>query len=262
MNSQQIVELLAARHTEDVFVPECRIGGAIGRGTIMDAWAMPKSWAHPAVCGYEIKVSRNDFVRDTKWRSYLDCCNLFYFVAPPGIISVAELPPEAGLLETSVAGARLFVKKKAPHRAIDIPENVFRYVIMNRCRIVAEDAPGRRISMKVHSWETELARRREDRNFGRLLGRRIGQAYRKDVLEVQCENEKLTKLMKNYDAHRAFLVKMGFDPENTYVSEWEFERRWQKMQSGVDPSFIRGLRDAADKLSRIAGELEAKEPPK
>lgn len=261
MKSEKVIELLAARHTEDIFVPECRIGGATGRGTIMDAWAMPKSWAHPAVCGYEIKVSRNDFVRDTKWRNYLECCNLFYFVAPPGIISVSELPPEAGLLETSVAGARLFVKKKAPHRAIDIPENVFRYVIMNRCRIIAEDAPGRRVSWKVNNWETELAKRAEDRNYGRLLGKRIGETYRKDVLTVQTKNIELEALMKNYEKHRAFLVKMGFDPDNTYVSEWEFERRWQKMQSGVDPSFIRNLKNSAEQMLKIASELEAKAPP-
>ncbi len=262
MTSRTIIELLAARHTEDVFVPECRIGGATGRGTIMDAWAMPKSWAHPAVCAYEVKVSRNDFVRDTKWRSYLDCCNLFYFVAPPGIISVAELPPEAGLLETSVTGARLFVKKKAPHRAVEIPDCVFRYVIMNRCRIIAEDTPGRRFNWKVDNWERELAKRLEDRNYGRLLGRRIGEAYRKDVLQIQTENIKMEALMKNYEDHRAFLVKMGFNPDNTYVSKWEFEARWQKMQSGVDPAFIRDLRRSAEKLTEIAGQLESKEPPK
>src|SRR5690242_5105664 len=108
-----IRKLLAAKHAEDVLVPECKDGPTQGGShRRMDAWVMSKSWANPCVTGYEIKVSRSDFLGDEKWRTYLPLCNEFYFVAPSGIIEPDELPPEAGLLCVSSTGTVLFRKKK------------------------------------------------------------------------------------------------------------------------------------------------------
>jgi len=52
--------------------------------------------------GYEIKVSREDFLQDKKWESYLKFCTWFYFVAPVGIIKPEELPDGIGLIEIEV----------------------------------------------------------------------------------------------------------------------------------------------------------------
>jgi len=49
--------------------------------------------------GYEIKMSRQDFLQDKKWKKYLQFCTRFYFVAPKGIIKPEELPENIGLLE-------------------------------------------------------------------------------------------------------------------------------------------------------------------
>jgi len=49
--------------------------------------------------GYEIKVSRSDFLGDDKWDNYLKYCNYFYFVAPKGLIGKHELPDGVGLIE-------------------------------------------------------------------------------------------------------------------------------------------------------------------
>lgn len=49
--------------------------------------------------GYEVKVSRVDFLQDKKWESYLKFCSWFYFVAPEGIIKAEELPDKIGLIE-------------------------------------------------------------------------------------------------------------------------------------------------------------------
>src|SRR5580765_3591485 len=103
VTSDIILEMLAVRHSEDVFVPECKTGPThyADRCPRIDAWAMRRSWANPVTFGYEIKTSRNDFVRDEKWRDYLAYCTQFFFVAPPGIIRIDELPAEVGLIETS-----------------------------------------------------------------------------------------------------------------------------------------------------------------
>ena len=52
--------------------------------------------------GYEIKVSRADFLQDKKWESYLKFCNWFYFVTPVGIIDPKELPDSIGLIEVDI----------------------------------------------------------------------------------------------------------------------------------------------------------------
>ena len=52
--------------------------------------------------GYEIKISRADFLKDKKWEDYLKYCTCFYFVVPRGIIKSEELPSGIGLIEIEV----------------------------------------------------------------------------------------------------------------------------------------------------------------
>lgn len=49
--------------------------------------------------GYEVKLTRADFLADKKWERYLPYCNYFSFVAPRGIIKKEELPEKIGLIE-------------------------------------------------------------------------------------------------------------------------------------------------------------------
>lgn len=134
MNSRDIIQLLKNRHREDVFVPECKNGSThFGHHIRLDAWAMRKSWANAATFGYEIKVSRKDFLSDDKWTGYLDYCDMFYFVCPHGMIQPEELSESAGLLWVFKQGSGLRLKKKAPHRSVVIPEDFYRYLLM--CRV-------------------------------------------------------------------------------------------------------------------------------
>ena len=72
MRASDLLALLAKKHSADVFVPECKTGGTwAGTHLRLDAWAMRRSWTHPTVWGYEIKVSRSDFLSDDKWVGYL-----------------------------------------------------------------------------------------------------------------------------------------------------------------------------------------------
>ena len=49
--------------------------------------------------GYEIKMSRSDFLHDEKWTSYLPNFHYFWFAIPePGIVLPEELPDDVGLL--------------------------------------------------------------------------------------------------------------------------------------------------------------------
>lgn len=65
------------------------------------------------VRGFEVKVSRADFLKDEKWKHYMTYVHFFFFATLPGIIRPSELPPEVGLLELEESG---LVLKKRPKR--------------------------------------------------------------------------------------------------------------------------------------------------
>jgi len=148
ISEQYIIDVLASKHTQDLFVPHCKVGpsygfsnisycacGRIHRNSnllILDAWVMPYSWVKPII-GYEIKVSRQDFKRDKKWARYLEFCNLFYFVVPWGLIDVKEIPEEAGLVYLTKSQTSLRYIKRPPIRWWhQIPPSIFQYVLMWR----------------------------------------------------------------------------------------------------------------------------------
>lgn len=70
--------------------------------------------------GFEIKVSRSDFLKDDKWQTYLRYFNRFFFVTPPGLIKPDELPPEIYLLEWNMLEHR-------PNRYEDDEPGVLKY---------------------------------------------------------------------------------------------------------------------------------------
>lgn len=73
-----------------------------------DGLAITKSYTKPNIIGYEIKVSRNDFLQDNKWHLYLQYCNEFYFVVPKGLVKKEELPDHVGLIYLRVAFGERF----------------------------------------------------------------------------------------------------------------------------------------------------------
>lgn len=134
ITEQHIIDVLASKHTRDIFVPHCKTGpswGGCGR-LVLDAWVMPFSWTRPII-GYEIKINRSDFRRDRKWAGYLEYCNLFYFVVPWGLVEPREVPAEAGLCYLTKSKSSIRYIKRAPSRWWHmIPQGIFQYVLMWR----------------------------------------------------------------------------------------------------------------------------------
>ena len=101
----------------------------------LDAWAFhlwPSGGYQPT--GFEIKVSRSDFLRDLKKDRkrgrYLELCQYFYYVVPSGLVTASEVPAEAGLITATLS--RLKLVKLAPHREIPAPEWDFFAAICRR----------------------------------------------------------------------------------------------------------------------------------
>ena len=107
----------------------------------LDAVAIKKSWTKPCFIGYEIKVSRSDFLRgrETALCEYTKYCHKFSFVCPPDVIKISELPGDVGLIYYSPEHDCLFTKRRAMYREIDLrsPEVVgmLMYLAMYRANV-------------------------------------------------------------------------------------------------------------------------------
>ncbi len=116
MTSATIVELLRQRHHSQVFIAECKMGSSFlakrGAALRMDVFTMKPTWTANLTIGYEIKTSRQDFLRDDKWREYLPPLSRFYFVAPENLLKKEEIPDPAGLIEVEEKNGALRVAKR------------------------------------------------------------------------------------------------------------------------------------------------------
>lgn len=111
-----ITKALQVKHDNlgDIFASQVKLGSAGSK--IMDAVAIKKTWSPKTVIGYEIKVSRQDFLKDQKHPVYMQNCNIFYFVTLKDIIKEGELPEGAGHMIYSPETGKLRTVKKAPYR--------------------------------------------------------------------------------------------------------------------------------------------------
>jgi hypothetical protein len=118
-----VEQVLHSNTSEWLFLRELRVGTGRRNNNLqrVDAFAL-NCFPHTAmkrVC-YEVKTSRADFLSELrnplKRRIGMRYSNEFYFVTPPGITDVAEIPAECGLLEAgraSPAEWRLLMKRQA-----------------------------------------------------------------------------------------------------------------------------------------------------
>jgi len=192
--------LLQTRHTRDLLVGECPTGTAYAHGYgQLDAWAMKRSWTDPRVWGYEIKVTRSDFIRDAKWRKYLDYCTEFFFVTAPGICDPTEIPPEAGLLVAAKTGTRLFTKKHAPARAPDKDAlfDVLKSLLINRA-VMRESRGGDPDLDRAERME----RLKSDMADRRLLAAHIHEEIRKGWLELRQQRDQAKREVERYEGLR------------------------------------------------------------
>ncbi len=160
MNADTILKALANKYRapEWAFFKEVRLGtGFGGYGTVgsdvdkrMDAWALhtwPSSGYQPT--GFEVKVSRSDFLRDVKsdkYRAYLPSCQHFYFVTPKDLVKPEEIPDGIGLiwvypLYRKIQNYVRIVKRTPFKRPDDLPTADWGFLASICRRIAKAEAP-------------------------------------------------------------------------------------------------------------------------
>jgi hypothetical protein len=253
LSARDIISLLATKHAKDLFVPECKNGSTWFNNAVLklDAWVMKRSWAKPLAIGYEIKVARNDFVRDAKWPGYLEYCNEFYFVCPAGLIQPNEIGDQTGLYWTSKNGKILYLKKKAPYRDIEIPPELYVYILMCRTEIVATtvyDGKPKTDAEKTEYWQNWLKGRTADKD----LGWRVSKAIQEKVDQVERESDHLRRENKQLQEIKEFCEKLGVV---NFHTPWRAEDQIHNALKGVPEGFIEGLDNCIRHLSDIRGKL-------
>lgn len=84
---------------------------------------------------YEVKVSRSDFLSDIskpdKRASYQEICEQMYYVSPPNIIKLDEVPLGCGLIH-EIKNGEFKVIKKIKKRKVTIPPKHFMNLILKK----------------------------------------------------------------------------------------------------------------------------------
>lgn len=245
MTAKRIIELLAVKHYKDVFVSECKTGPTRGAShRRLDAWAMRRSWVSACAIGYEVKVSRADFLGDTKWHEYLNYCNELSFVAPKGVLNVSELPDSVGFLEVAKNGKRLWVRRKAVYRDIDVPGELYQYILMARTEI---HPPNYYSHDRLAYWQEWLAEKDDKKLIGHNVSKRLNELVEQRITKVEYENRDLRSENKNLGELKDVLVKLGLDGRAIWDMGLSVEDALLKIRRG-------GLDEA---LAKVATSVEA-----
>lgn len=261
ITARDIVALLAIKHASDVFVPECKNGPTHSASHLrMDAWAMARSWKHPKIVAYEVKVSRSDFLQDDKWRGYLPYCNELYFVCPQKLIAPEELPGDIGLMVPSANCTRLYTKRKAVYRDIMINEDVLRYVLICRAK-VTEDTSHDKCDQSVR-WAEWLAHRKYTKDLGHRVGRALREVISEQITKAGDENRRLKEENNDLCSVRDTLQQLGFDGH--IPGSWSVESRVENLRKTVPPKLKGDLNNAKrniEAMQEALAELESEEVP-
>jgi len=125
---------------------------------------------------FEIKVTRSDFlsdIRSAKWREYLNHCDRFYFATLKDIVSVEDIPSEAGLVLRGEKG--WYTKKPSPMTGTVIDTNTLKSIIFAKQRRSAREKRLDDIQDMRDYW------RRYDFNgrlkAARVLGNKVGSLH-------------------------------------------------------------------------------------
>ena len=255
-----ICTLLETKHSGDVCVSECNVGSSTQDRDCqrIDFWAMKKSYTHPTVWAYEIKTNRSDWLHDGKWRGYLKYCTDFYFIAPPGIIEIEEVPSDAGLLVCSKNARRIYTKRKAPHRSyvdVDIPDKIYRYILFSRATI---DVPptGNTSESRLDHYKALLDEKEERYTVGRSLAHKISQLVNKKVGDVRSENANLHREISELESFREWLNALGLGEDDLAdcTTVWQLQAKLRRSVDVLAKSrdkirvSMRALKSAAEVL--------------
>lgn len=261
MTERDITDALIKAHREKfVCVPQCKTGATwMSHGmSIIDMWCMKKSWANPLVIAYEIKTHRSDFLNDNKWQGYLPYCNEFYFVVTGKKIAVPEeMADGIGLKYISNTGTRIYTKRKAVYRDVEIPQEIYQYILMSRAGISRNDI----ITDKKLFWKDWLKNKKLDHQLGHRVSKELREIINNELDNQKRENEKIVDENKELNEIKLYLKSIGIDYKK--LSYWNTTRevvdRINEIESGLSKEFLESLQNCKNNIEKIQQTLARKD---
>ena len=217
---------------------------------ILDGLSIAKSWSKPCISGYEIKISRGDFLRDAKWYQYFGYVNEFYLVCPSGIIDRTEIPLECGLMYYRPESRTVVMKKKAIHRDITPSADMLMYIIMSKL-----DSDRLPFFNSRKMWVEEYLK---DKSDSYQLGRSLATKLPQKLAELQCEIDRLHN------------VKVELDELNDIkdICKRHHIREWYGIAKSLDealtvpfPREMEHIREDAQAILNTIEVMKTKEEP-
>ncbi|HEY1630813.1 MAG TPA: hypothetical protein VGF56_05825 [Rhizomicrobium sp.] len=175
LSADNILDALIATSDDKIWATELTLFSGKRR---IDFWTLePIGSAHFRACAYEIKVSRSDFLRDgdDKQAGALQWSDRFWYVTPPGLVQLSELPDYAGLQEWD--GERFAVKRRAPMRQKAPPDWEFIVSLLRNSGDCRRDVGLLKAQLSYFQFEAERSRERtrlRNKAFMDRFARRMG----------------------------------------------------------------------------------------
>jgi len=236
VTSTEIKQALEKRHCFDFFMTEVKNGPTQTGMLQVDAVAIPKSWAHQEMIGYEIKVSRSDFQRDPKIHLYLKYFHHFYIVCPSGMIDKKEISDDVGLIWYNQETKCFTTKKKAAWRNVEIDPDMMWYILMYRLQ--SDRYPFH--NSRQDFIEDYIKNESSERDLGRQLGSKMSQRVSHLAVEVE-------RLGRNGDYQKTL-------KELEEIFEKHGIRTWGDLAKNLEEALSRGYPKEIDVL---ISQLEA-----
>lgn len=176
-------------------------------------WQYGNMWVH----GYEIKVSRSDWLRDAKFERYRKYCDTLTVVCPKGLIGRDEVPGDIGLMWYEPTTSILRFKRKPGYDAVEkdtsiLKDRLLRAIVKSVWYDPSVSRYGRYDTAKDY-----LDQKTTMKGVGRALGSKM--ALRLQALEAQCEpthRQRTEAKAKAYDQ----LVRLLYDSGYQQIAPW------------------------------------------
>lgn len=249
MKAYEIKKALSERHTKDYFLTEALCGSAGSQR--FDAYAIAKSWAHPKYTGYEIKISRGDFLQDDKWRGYLPLCNEFYWICPKDLIKKEEIAEGCGLIYVYPETFAMRRVVKAQFREIGHPVEILLYALFwkeksNRYPFFND---------RAEYFEAWL----KNRELNWQLGDKVSKAIREELdklRNVQYKNEQLEKDLVSFNKLKELLRQESC---RFYDDTEMLKEVTKRLRVTVPNDFLRSLKNIQEDSGRLISRLTSSE---
>jgi len=263
VKAHQILKQISKRHDGEPFFTEVKSGRTFGNDNllILDAIGFKKSWANQCITGYEIKVDRNDFVRDEKWVGYKAYCNKFYFACPSGLIDKNEISPDVGLIYYNPEKDSIYTRKQALFRDIDVPKDMLLYLITARyCNV----NPYPFFNSRVEFFQEWLENKRRNKE----LGWNVKNHMAEEITRLNGEITEMPLLIEQNEKHKQQLNKIREILKNAGIckslwrGEWifEFEEWINSKQTKLSPEVLAGITELERGIARLKDYMKVGKP--